>query len=229
MQDFLYKVQEGTFVFDLIKTKEMAEAALSFLAESSAAGKKILFVGTKKQLKDKVIEVAKETGSFYVTERWLGGTFTNFEQLKRSLTKMDDMRKKLASGDYADFTKKERLLISRDIEKLERMIGGLSGMTQIPDVMFIVDTHKESTAVREAKRLKVATAGIVDSNGDPDVIDYAIPMNDDATAAVSYMLDLVKEAIVSGKGAVKPKAEAKKKEVKEKKTEKKAEKKEKTA
>lgn len=197
MKDFLYKVQDSTFIFDLIKTKSLLEEALEFLSTESKAGKKILFVGTKKQLKENIIDVAKATNNFYISERWLGGTFTNFEQIKKSLHKMDDMKKKLASGEYASYTKKERLLISRDIEKLERMLGGLSGMEKLPDVVFVVDTHKEETAVSEARRLKVPVVGIVDSNGDPDVVDYAIPMNDDATQAVSYILDLVKETLLS--------------------------------
>lgn len=227
MKEFLYKVQDSTFIFDLIKTKALLEEALDFLAAESNAGKKILFVGTKKQLKEKIIEVAQETKNYYIAERWLGGTFTNFEQIKKSLHKMEDMKKKLANGEYASYTKKERLLISRDIEKLERMIGGLAGMEKIPDVVFVVDTHKEETAVSESRRLKVPVVGIVDSNGDPDDVDYAIPMNDDATQAVSYILDLVKETLLSKTPAVKAaktvKAEkAPKKEKKAAKIEKKA-------
>ena len=200
MKEFLYKVQDNTFIFDLIKTKSLMSEALEFLENEARAGKAILFVGTKKQSKDKVMEVAKDTGSYYITERWLGGMFTNFDQIKRSLHKMEDMKKKLGNGEYAGFTKKERLLIARDIEKFERMIGGLAGMERIPEVVVVVDTHKEGTAVAESRKLKVPVIGIVDSNGDPDIIDYPIPMNDDATAAVSFVLDLMKEAIHAGKG-----------------------------
>ena len=215
MEEYMYKVQDNTFIFDLIKTTSLLSEALEFLKEQSRSGKSILFVDTKKQSKDKLVEVAKETGSYFVTERWLGGTFTNFDQIKRSLRKMEDMRTKLNNGEYASYTKKERLLISRDIEKLERMVGGLSGMERIPDCLVIVDTHKEATAVAEGNALKVPVVGIVDSNGNPDVVDFPIPMNDDATAAVSYVLDLMKDAILEGKKGVKtekPKKTVKKSE-----------------
>jgi small subunit ribosomal protein S2 len=205
MKDFLYKVQDNTFIFDLIKTKAMLEEALEFMAQEAKSGKKILFVGTKKQIKEGIVDLAKATNNYYIVERWLGGTFTNFEQIKKSLHKMEDMKKKLANGEYASYTKKERLLISRDIEKLERMIGGLAGMEKLPDVVFVVDTHKEETAVSEARRLKVPVVGIVDSNGDPDSVDYAIPMNDDASQAVSYILELIKETLSGTKET--PKAE----------------------
>lgn len=195
MKEFLYKVQDNIFIFDLIKTKSMLEEALEFMSNESSAGKKILFVGTKKQIKEPIMELAKVTNNYYIVERWLGGMFTNFEQIKKSLHKMEDMKKKLASGEYASYTKKERLLISRDIEKLERMIGGLAGMEKLPDVVFIVDTHKEETAVSESRRLKVPVVGIVDSNGDADIIDYPIPMNDDASQAVTYILDLIRETL----------------------------------
>ncbi len=227
MKEFLYKVQDSTFIFDLIKTKALLEEALTFLETESKAGKKILFVGTKKQLKEKIIAVAKATNNYYIAERWLGGTFTNFEQIKKSLHKMEDMKKKLAAGEYASYTKKERLLISRDIEKLERMIGGLAGMEKLPDVVFVVDTHKEETAVSESRRLKVPVVGIVDSNGDPDDVNYAIPMNDDATQAVEYVLDLVQETI-SEKVAT-PKAKKTQKSEKEEKAPEKVEKKAKKA
>lgn len=207
MREYLYKVQDNTFIFDLIKTKSLLSQALEFLSSQSKDGKAILFVGTKKQSKEKVMEVAKETGSFYITERWLGGVFTNFDQIKRSLHKMEDMKKKLENGEYANYTKKERLLISRDIEKLERMIGGLAGMERIPECVIIVDTHKEGTAVAEANALNVPIVGIVDSNATPDPIDFPIPMNDDATAAVGYVLELMRDAILSGKST--PKAAAK--------------------
>lgn len=219
MKEFLYKVQDNTFIFDLIKTKSMLEEALEFMSTESKKGKKILFVGTKKQIKEPIMELAKATNNYYIVERWLGGMFTNFDQIKKSLHKMEDMKKKLASGEYASYTKKERLLISRDIEKLERMIGGLAGMEKLPDIVFIVDTHKEETAVSESRRLKVPVVGIVDSNGDADVIDYPIPMNDDASQAVTYILDLVKETL-SEKAPVKVVKSEKAKAPKTEKTEK---------
>ncbi len=199
MSPYLYGVQEGVHIFDLVKTKEALEEALNVLKTAAAEGKSILLLGSKKQIKDKIIEIGRETGCSYVSERWLGGTLTNFDQMKRSLDKMAEMKAKMAAGEYKKFTKKERLLIEREIARLERFFGGISTLEKLPDLIFIVDTHKEISAVKEAKRAKIETIGIVDSNADPILIDYPIPMNDDATKALEYVLDLVKEAILEGK------------------------------
>lgn len=199
MDEYLYGKESGVHIFDLIKTKKALEEALSFLEKSAAEGKTILLLGTKKQIKDKLKEIAESTGSPYVDERWLGGTISNFEQINKSLKKLEEMKTNMESGEYSKFTKKERLLIDREIERLERFFGGLKGIEKVPEVIFIVDTKKESSAVREASRIGVDIVGIVDSNADPDKIDYPIPMNDDATAAVSYVLDKVAEAINNGK------------------------------
>ncbi len=199
MAPYLYGVEEGIHVFDLTKTKEELERALEALKVASKEGKVILFVGTKKQTKDKVIEVAQATGSPYVSERWLGGTLTNFEHIKRSIDKLADMKAKMASGEYNKFTKKERLLIEREIARLERYFGGIASLTKFPDLMVVVDTHKEWGAVKEAIKEKVPVLGIVDSNADPTLIDYPVPMNDDAQKALEYVLGLMEEAILEGK------------------------------
>lgn len=203
MAPYLYGVEEGIHVFDLTKTKEALEEALEFLKTSAAQGKIILLLGTKKQTKDKIIEIGQETGCPYVAERWLGGTLTNFEQIKRTINKLSEMKGKMAAGEYSKFTKKERLLIERDIARMERFLSGISTLEKLPDILFIVDTHKESGAVREAVKAGVETVGIVDSNSDPSPIDYPIPMNDDASKALSYVLDLVKSAILEGKKKIK--------------------------
>lgn len=209
MAQYLYGVVEGIHVFDLPKTKAALTQALDALTQAAAAGKVILLLGTKKQVKDKIIEVGQATGCPYVSERWLGGTVTNFEQMKRTIDKLADMKSKMEKGDYAKFTKKERLLIERDIARMERFLGGISSLKALPDVLFVVDTHKEKGAVKEAAKAKIETVGIVDSNADPTVVDYPIPMNDDASKALSYVLDLVKDAILEGKKKIKPKEEAK--------------------
>ena len=201
MKEYIYGQQEDVHIFDLLKTKKALEEALEKISSTISEGKTLVIVGTKKQAKDKIREVGESTGCFYVYERWLGGTITNFEQIKRSLRKMGEMKEKKAAGDYSDYTKKERLMIDREIARLERFFGGLTGMQSVPDLLFIVDTKKEKTAVREAIDMGIEVIGIVDSNADPTVIDYPIPMNDDATKAVEYVLDLVKEAIEEGKGA----------------------------
>ena len=207
MAEYLYGVQEGVHIFDLTKTKKCLEEALEFLTKSSLEGKVIVLVGTKKQAKEKVREVAEKVGFPYVSERWLGGTLTNFEQIKRSIDKLAKMKEEKASGAYQKFTKKERLLLQREIDRLERFLGGLSGLTVMPDILVIIDTHKEAGVIKEAVRKGLTTVGIVDSNSDPTVVDYPIPMNDDATKAIEYVIEKVGDAISEGKKKIKPKKE----------------------
>lgn len=199
MAEYIYGEENGVHLFDLTKTKPMLEAALEFLKQSAKDGKTILFLGTKKQIKEKIKEVAEACGYPYVSERWLGGTISNFDQMKKSLKKLEEMKTNMAEGGYNKNTKKERLLIDREITRLERFFGGLNGMQSLPDILFVIDTKREFGAVREANAKGVAVVGIVDSNADPSPIDYVIPMNDDGAHAVSLVLDLVKEAILEGK------------------------------
>lgn len=214
MKEYMYDVRDNTFIFDLVQTKALFDEALAFLNEASNAGKKILVVGTKKQIKDEIAVFAKEIGAFYINERWLGGIFTNFEQMKRSLRKLQTLKDGMAKGEFASYTKKERLMISREIAKLERMVGGLDGLTALPDVMIIIDVHKEKTALRESVRMNIPVVAIVDSNADPREVTFPIPMNDDATTAVTYALSQMKEAVLAKSAPVK---KVEKKEPKEKK------------
>ncbi len=199
MEEYLYGAQEGVHIFDLIKTKAAIEEALEFLKTAVKEGKTVLFLGTKKQIKDRIAALGVATGFPYVNERWLGGTVSNFEQMKKSLKKLEDMKSGMASGEFAKHTKKERLLIDREITRLERFFGGLKGLTKVPEILFVIDTKKEIAAVREAARRDLTIVGIVDSNSDPDMVDYAIPMNDDASRSLEYVLGLVEETIVSAK------------------------------
>ncbi len=198
MEEYLYGQEGGVHIFDLIKTKSMIEEALDFLAKSAKEGKKILILGTKKQIKDKVAEIAERAGVPYVNERWLGGTISNFSQMKRSIDRMEEMKQNLLDGTYNKYTKKERLLIDREIARLEKFFGGIKNLTGTPDVLFVIDTKRETAAVHEANTKKIPVVGVVDSNADPDPIDYPIPMNDDASKALEYILELVAKAI-SGK------------------------------
>lgn len=202
MEEYLYGQESGVHVFDLTKTKPLLEEALEFITKSVSEGKTVLLLGTKKQIKDKVKEIAEKVGVPYINERWLGGIISNFEQMKRSIKKMEEMKEGMASGAYNKYTKKERLLIEREITRLERFFGGISTLTGIPDVLFVIDTKRETGAVREAGYKKVKVIGIVDSNADPDLIDYPIPMNDDASKAIEYILELVGQAIEEGKKKV---------------------------
>lgn len=208
MEEYLYGSESGVHLFDLTKTKPLFEEALDFLKSASKEGKTILLLGTKKQIKDKIRAVAEKLGLPYVNERWLGGTISNFDQMRKSLKKLEEMKEKMATGAYSEFTKKERLLIEREITRLERFFGGLSGLTKTPDILFVIDTKKESSAVKESSRKGVTIVGMVDSNADPDLVDYVIPMNDDAAKAVEYVLDKVAEVIEDGKTQRKPIKEA---------------------
>lgn len=198
MQPYLHGVKEGVHIFDLVKTREALLEVLDVLKEAAAQKKVILFVGTKKQAREKIKEIATATGSPYVNERWLGGTLTNFDQILTSVRKLEDMKQKMSEGFYKDYTKKERLLIERDIAKMEKSFGGIAQMKTLPDMMVIVDTHKEEGAAKEARSLGIETIGIVDSNADPTKVDMLVPMNDDGERAVKLALDLMGKAVLAG-------------------------------
>lgn len=198
MTEYLYGEQDGVHVFDLIKTKEALSEALEMIKTFSKEGKKILLLGTKKQAKDKVIEIGQSSGCFYVSERWLGGTITNFDQIKKSTRKLTDLKEKMGKGEFKTYTKKERLLIDREIARLNRFFGGIVEMEKIPDLLVVIDTKREVTAVKEARMKGIEVIGIVDSNSDPTMVDYPIPMNDDATKALDYVIGLFGEAIREG-------------------------------
>lgn len=195
MEEYLYGSENGVHVFDLTKTKPAIEEALEFLSQAKKEGKTILLLGTKKQIKNTVAQVADELGIPYVNERWLGGTISNFDMIKRSIKNLTEMEENKSAGFYNKYTKKERLLIDREIVRLQRFFGGVRNLTRVPDVIFVIDTKNEASAIREAKRGKVKIVGIADSNSDPTDLDYVIPMNDDASKALEYILNLVKEAL----------------------------------
>lgn len=203
MEEYLYGSENGIHIFDITKTKPLIEAALEFISKAVTDGKTVLLLGTKKQIKDKVAEVAEKVGMPFVNERWLGGTISNFNQMKNSIRKMEEMKTNMTTGVYSKNTKKERLLIDREIARLERFFGGIKSLTKIPDVLFIIDTKREASAVYEANAGKIPVIGIVDSNADPDFVDFPIPMNDDASKALEYILELVGQAIEEGKKKIK--------------------------
>lgn len=221
VKDFVYGEQDGVHVFDLVKTKEALELALNEITKTIKEGKSVLLLATKKQAKDKALEIFNETGVSVVTERWLGGTITNFAQLKKSIDKLADLKTKLETGFFAKYTKKERLLIEREIERLERFFGGITNLKAKPDLLIVVDIKKEITAIKEANRKGVPIIGIVDTNSDPNLVTFPIPMNDDATKALHLVLEYMKQAIVDGQGKTVAKqktATTKVKKVKTKKT-----------
>lgn len=202
IKEFVYGEQDGVHVFDLVKTKEAIEIACAEITKFIKEGKTVLILATKKQAKDKALEIGLDTGVAVVTERWLGGTITNFNQIKKSLDKLQNIKEKLASGYYAKYTKKERLLIEREKDRLERFFGGISRLKNTPDMLIVVDIKKEITAIKEASRKNITTVGLVDTNSDPNMVDFPIPMNDDATKALNLVLDYIKQAINEGLGKV---------------------------
>lgn len=194
MLPFMHEMKENVFVFDLIQTRDLLEEALKFITELSKNDKKILFVHTKKQAKEKTVEVAKNTNNYYINVRWLGGTFSNFDQIKRTIGKLSEYENELKNAKEIGYTKKEKLILSRKIDDIKNSMGGILDMKNMPDAVFVVDIKREKGAVIESKKQGLAVLGIVDSNANPDMIDYIIPMNDDAAAPIEYVMSLVEEA-----------------------------------
>ena len=198
MAPYIFGVREGVHILDLSQTVPALNRALEAIREVSAKGGKILFVGTKNQAADIVAEAAKRCGGFYVNHRWLGGMLTNWKTVLGSIKRLKDIEAKAEKGELKGLTKKERLNLSRDQEKLEASLGGIKDMNGRPDIMFVIDTVKEQLAIAEAKRLGIPVVAICDSNSDPDGIDFVIPGNDDAIRAITLYCDLVAGAVLDG-------------------------------
>lgn len=199
MKPYLYAKRDGLHVFDLVKTKEGLEAAMAYLTESSRNGKRIVFVATKRQAQEIVKEAAKRANVGYVTERWLGGMLTNYKQMRRSMSQMKKLKTQKELGQLKQFTKKEQLLISRDIVKMDRFLGGLAVYEEQPEIMIVIDTRREKVAIDEARSIKIPVVGIVDSNADPSMVEYVVPANDDAVKSVAFLVNKLADAIISGR------------------------------
>lgn len=198
MAPYIFMERNGIHIIDLQKTEAKLEEACNALKQIAKSGRKILFVATKKQAKDIVSEKVKPTQMPYVTERWPGGMLTNFPTIRRAVKKMTSIDKMETDGTFLNLAKREKLQITRQKAKLEKMLGSIADMTRLPAAMFIVDVSKEHIAVREAKRLNIPLFGIVDTNSDPSQIDFPIPANDDASKSISLILDKVTDAINEG-------------------------------
>ena len=199
MKPYVSGVKNNIHLFDLEKTAKELEKALAFVSKVVADGKSIIFVGTKIQLKGIVQLAAEECGVPYVTERWLGGTFTNFETIQKRVSYFKDLEKKKESGELEKYTKRERLDFDREIAKLKIKFEGIRNMQKLPDAVFIFGIDKDITAAREAKKKGIKIISIVDTNVNPDIVDYPIPASDDAISAVGYIIEKVKETILSSK------------------------------
>jgi small subunit ribosomal protein S2 len=198
MKPFIFGERKGVHIIDLIKSREQLEKALNFITDLSAKGGKILFVGTKAQVKGLLKKVAKETNMPYVSEHWLGGTMTNFPIIKKNVKKYKDLLEKQAEGKLSKYTKKEQLQFTRQIAKLELSVGGLVDLNAMPDAVFIWDIKNEATALAEAKKKLIPIIAVCDTNVDPTGIAYVIPANDDASKTIKLMFDLIKEAVSEG-------------------------------
>jgi small subunit ribosomal protein S2 len=201
MKDYIYGERDGVHVFDLAKTKACLETACEFLNKVVKDGGVVLFVGTKRQAAEMVAETAQKTGMPYVSVRWMGGLFTNFGQLSKSIRKLADYKQKREAGEFKKYTKREQLLIDREIGRLGKFFGGVAALDKLPEAIFVVDTHREEVAVDEAVRMKVPVVGIVDSNADPKKVDYPIPANDDAVKSIELIMGAVGEAITQAQSA----------------------------
>jgi small subunit ribosomal protein S2 len=196
MKPYIFGVRNGVHIIDLEKTKEKMEEALKFIQNLISENKTLLVVGTKVQAGDKVKEISKDCGLFCVTERWLGGTFTNFETILKRLNSFKDLETKKAAGDLEKYTKKERAKFDQKLKDFEIKFGGIKDMVKLPDAIFVLDMKKDALAVKEAKAKGVKIIGIAHTNVDPNLADYPIPANDDSASAVKYILDKTKEAIL---------------------------------
>jgi small subunit ribosomal protein S2 len=198
MLPYIFAEKKGIHIIDLNKTTECLQETAAAMKAIARSGKKILFVGTKKQAKDIVTECAQRVNMPFVTERWLGGMLTNFNTVRKSVKKMQSIEKMLGDGSFDNITKKERLTLSRDKDKMEKVLGGIAQLGRVPAALFIIDIGHEHIALAEAKRLNITTFGVVDTNCDPNKVDFAIPGNDDATKSIAIITQYITAAIAEG-------------------------------
>jgi len=198
MAPYIFGQRNGIHIIDLQKTLRLANEAYSFMNALAAAGGRVLYVGTKRQARDAVKEESLRAGQFYVNHRWLGGTLTNFATVQQSVRKMKDLQRQKEEGVFELLTKKEALGLQRSLDKLERSLGGIKDMVELPDCLFVVDVRKEELAVKEAQKLGIPVVAVVDTNCNPTGIDYVVPGNDDAIRAVRLFCSKVADALLEG-------------------------------
>ena len=199
MAEYIFQARNGIHIIDLQKTSKKLDEAYAFIKEQAEEGKTILFVGTKKQAQECVKEAAEKSGMFYVNERWLGGTLTNFKTIRKRIERLKELETMQEDGTFDVLPKKEVILLKKEMEKLEKNLGGIKEMNEIPDVLFVVDPKKEHIAIKEARKLGLPIVGLVDTNCDPNDVDYVIPGNDDAIRAVKLVTDVLANAVIEGK------------------------------
>ena len=198
MADYIFGARNNIHIIDLAQTVPLLHRALQAVSDTVAKGGRVLFVGTKRQAQDGVAEAAKRSAQYFVNSRWLGGTLTNWKTVSGSIKRLRQLDEMLGSGEGAQYTKKERLTLTRERDKLDRSLGGIKDMGGLPDLIFVIDTNKEDIAIQEAQRLNIPVAAIVDTNCDPKGITYVVPGNDDAGRAISLYCDLIARAVIDG-------------------------------
>ena len=199
MAEYIFQARNGIHIIDLQKTSKKLDDAYEFVRAQAEEGKNILFVGTKKQAQECVKEAAEKCGMFYINERWLGGTLTNFPTIRTRVERLTELERMEEDGTFDILPKKEVALLRKEMDKLNKNLGGIKEMTEIPDVMFVVDPKKEHIAILEAKKLDIPVVGLIDTNCNPNDVDYVIPGNDDAIRAVKLMTDVMANAVIEGR------------------------------
>jgi small subunit ribosomal protein S2 len=198
MADYIFGTRNNIHIIDLAQTVPLFHRALQAVSDTVAKGGRILFVGTKRQAQDAVKDAAKRCAQYYVNSRWLGGTLTNWKTISGSIKRLRALEEMLSSGEAGGYTKKERLELQRERDKLDRSLGGIKDMGGLPDLLFVIDTNKEDIAIKEAQRLGVPVAAVVDTNSDPKGITFVVPGNDDASRAITLYCDLIAKAAIDG-------------------------------
>ena len=199
MAEYIFQARNGIHIIDLQKTSKKLDEAYAFIREQAEEGKSFLFVGTKKQAQDCIKEAAEKSGMYYVNQRWLGGTLTNFKTIRKRIERLTQLEQMEQDGTFEVLPKKEVVLLKKEMEKLNKNLGGIKEMTEIPQVMVVVDPKKEHIAILEARKLNIPIVGLVDTNCDPNDVDYVIPGNDDAIRAVKLITDVLAHAVIEGK------------------------------
>lgn len=199
MAEYIFQARNGIHIIDLQKTSKKLDEAYAFLKEQAEEGKTVLFVGTKKQAQECMKEAAEKCSMYYVNQRWLGGTLTNFGTIRTRIGRLKELERMQEDGTFEVLPKKEVILLKKEMEKLEKNLGGIKDMEELPGVMFIVDPKKERIAILEARKLGIPVIGLIDTNCNPEDVDYAIPGNDDAIRAVKLIADCMANAVVEGR------------------------------
>ena len=200
MKQYIFGQRNGIYIIDLAKTATLFRVAEEFVHNLAADGRTILFVGTKRQAQDAIAEEAQRAGMYFVNQRWLGGLLTNFTTIQRSLARLRDLEAMETDGRYETITKKEIAQVEKEKRKLQKNLEGIRNMSRLPDAVFVVDTRKEKIAVDEARKLKIPVIGVVDTNCDPDEVDFVIPGNDDALRAIRLFASKIADAVIAGRG-----------------------------